>query len=167
MRSGDTHTSSASLGFWAGRAESFTRSLDVLQEIETTLSSLQLECEIIESISRFCFREAHRIQENPDKQELDPNRETRTKLLTAQNRVKQHHSDLIARRDAARADPRFNAYDGVVGAFSRTINAVAELHNNLNALRWAIGEHDAELSKVVKRCATVEALTAYLNTKRA
>ena len=51
------------------------------------------------------------------------------------------------RRDHAEQDQDVKEEDGLVDEFTRTISVLSDLHNKLNDLRWAVGEHDADLEK--------------------
>jgi hypothetical protein len=81
----------------------------------------------------------------------------------AQTSVRGLYMTLIDKRRAAREDLRLTEEDGIELAYDEAIAASADLHNNLNALRWAIAEHDADFSPVSKTFNNVEELLGDLD----
>ena len=65
----------------------------------------------------------------------------------SESALSQFHGLLIAKRESARKAPELNGdhRDAVVTEYTGAISDIADLHNLMADLRWAIGEHDADL----------------------
>lgn len=94
--------------------------------------------------------------------QIDKNGELLRTFDAAQAEVYRVYKLLIDKRKAAREDTRLTEEDGIEFAYDEAIAAAADLHNNVNALRWAIAEHDAELSSVSKTYDNMEEMLADL-----
>lgn len=70
-------------------------------------------------------------------------------LEKAQASVNELYNVLIKKREYGRDDEMLSD-DGIEDAYTEVIAVASDLHNNLNDLRWAINEHDADLSKTSK-----------------
>lgn len=154
------------LGLLAAQAEmvsAMPRSLDLLRNIETTLSSLEAIRDFYDALSNYCDRETIRITKRPPKEQLDANSKIGESLRKAQVSLEEFHSRLNRCLGSALADPELREEDGVSEAYSASIETVVMLHNKLNTLRWTIGEHDADVAKTTGRFRNVEELIAHLN----
>lgn len=79
----------------------------------------------------------------------------------ARDSVGEAHAVLVAKHHSAVSDPNLLEEDGIVDAYASLIDDVAEFHNHLNALSWAIGEHNADFDKPTGRAYTdVDAMFA-------
>lgn len=58
------------------------------------------------------------------------------------------HALLSKKCEAARTAPELKPEDGVVEAYCEVMATTAHLHDMVNELCWAIGEHDADLDEV-------------------
>jgi hypothetical protein len=123
------------------------RSLALLRDIETTIQALCYERTRFEGPAKFAHLAAEGIRGAKRVRQLDPEGEAEAKLLKAQNIMRDLYNKLVEKREYARHDDRLTEEDGVVDEFTRTISVVADLHNGLNELRWAVGEFDADLAK--------------------
>lgn len=144
-----------------------SRSLSLIKTIEQVIDSLCLQQKMFQALSSVAHEASIQIGAAAGEKPIDPKRSIEKIFLGAQQATKDLHELLIRKRESAEGDPRLTKDDGVVEEFTRTIAIVAELHNNLNTLRWAIAEHDADRSKVVGRFNTAKELTKFLNTKHA
>jgi hypothetical protein len=124
------------------------RSLELLRDIESTIEALQYDQRLCEPLCTLATTCSDRLRTSERVKELDPTGKIEATMLRAQGAAKALYDELIRRRQAARADHRVKDEDGLVDEFSRTISCVADLHNAINALRWALGEHDADLSPI-------------------
>lgn len=73
-------------------------------------------------------------------QRIDPEGKLAEMLESAQKQMAAAHQFLQEKRQAALAA-------GIIESesYAKIIDAASELHNALNTMRWAIGEHDADL----------------------
>jgi hypothetical protein len=77
------------------------------------------------------------------------------------------HELLMRKRGAAIDAPELKGghQDAVVDEYSAALTAIAELHNLIVDLRWAVGEHDADLEKPAgKTFSDPDELKAYLTS---
>lgn len=125
------------------------RSLHLLRDIETTIQALCYDRTRFEGVAKFAHAVAEAFRNGRIKRDkpFDPEGKAEESLLRAQEAARKLYDRLIERRDAARQDERLADEDGVVDEFTRTIVVMADLHNGLNELRWAIGEYDADIAK--------------------
>lgn len=141
------------------------RSLNLLRDIESTIEALQYDqrlCEPLYTIAAACNDQ---LRARQGVRELDPTGEIEATMLRAQGAAKALYDELIRRRQAALTDHRVRDEDGLVDEFTRTIACVADLHNAINALRWALGEHDADLSPVSRTAVeSVDELLSHLES---
>lgn len=169
--SNNARRSAERLSNWAKHVErvgaEFPRGLSLLRDIENTLANLRLSQSAVELLSSVIKEETQRIVSNPPKAAIDKDGKLGAVLLGTQTQLKEHHRLLKSRCNAARADASLRPDDGVVEEYCRFITSVAELHNDLNTLRWAMAEHDAEYSKPLGSFDTTEKLFAFLNGKGA
>ena len=157
----------ALLETWAKQAESFSealpRDLALLEDIESVLSAVQFLQDAFLSLSRYYGREAQRLVEVPGRQKWDLDGSRRKRLLRTQTLLKEFRANWVRCRESAREDKSLREEDGVADAYDRLIQVTTDLHNTINALRWANGEHDADLAKAIARFGDLEKLTAHLN----
>ena len=77
------------------------------------------------------------------------------------------HQLLIDKRDVARRAPELKGdhKTAVVDEFTAAIASVADLHNSMIDLRWAFGEHDADLEQPLgPAISSAEDVKAYLES---
>jgi hypothetical protein len=123
------------------------RSVQLLRAIETTIQALCHERTKFEGAAKFVHQFADAVKgAKRGKKELDPKGVVEKNLLDAQSAVNKLYQELVEKRQSARDDHRLTDEDGVAEEYTRTIAVVADLHNGLNDLRWAIGEYDADVA---------------------
>lgn len=144
----------------ASHAYESLRSLEVLRAIEDTISALTYDRKFYKEFSGVAEEFAKNVKGGKPSKILDVNGDLEATLARAQQAAKDHHDSLITRRRLAEENPEVNDEDGLVEEFTRTISVLADLHNKINELRWAVGEHDADLenpgSKNLKNAAEIE-----------
>ena len=123
-----------------------TRSLRLLKDIEETISSLCYDQRYYGALTSITKETAENIRKAPLNKLLDQDGSIEEKLLRGQNAAHNLYNKLIEKRKSAISDPQLTDEDGVVDEFTRTIEIVADMHNSINELRWALGEHEADLS---------------------
>lgn len=79
---------------------------------------------------------------------IDQDNTIAEKIENTQSKTKYLYDLLIKIRDSGRNCSWISDDDGIDDSCNEAIAAAAELHNNLNDLRWHIMEHDADYSKV-------------------
>jgi hypothetical protein len=159
------------LSHWARRIESLSeelpRTLSLLRDIENTLKNLERERGVVEYLSSIFKDETDKLNALRGKNMLDKDGELQKMLLKGQEKLREHHLNLKSGCDSAKSDSRLRVEDGIVDEYCRYMGAVGDLHNDINALRWALAEHDAECSKIVGNFANTEDLAKFLNRKQA
>ena len=75
---------------------------------------------------------------------IDPDGLIAKTMEEAQNGVDELYQLLIVKRQHGRNDHQLTDDDGIEDAYTEAIAQAADLHNNLNTLRWAISEHDID-----------------------
>lgn len=141
------------------------RSRTLLRNIEQTLDALRISQRAVEMASSTIADEIERIRASSDRKKLDKDGSIAKSLLETQQSLKAYHQDLKERRDSAKADISLRQDDGIVEEYCHFINAVAELHNDINTFRWTIAEHDADNAKRLGRFDSSEKLFAFLDGK--
>lgn len=123
-----------------------TRSLKLLKDIEQTISSLCYDQRYYGALTSITKDAATNIRKAPQVKPLDPDGGIQEKLLLGQESAHKLYTQLIEKRKSALSDPQLTDEDGVAEEFTRTIEVVAKMHNAIDELRLALGEHDADLS---------------------
>lgn len=136
------------------------RSIGLLRDIENTMSHLNRLKEQLRSDSGNVNELIEAVENIEDV--IDQDDSVSVQLEQAQNRINDLYNELVIRRLAGRNDNRLIKEDGIEDAYTEAIEAVADLHNQLNALRWAINEHDADISPVSKSFSDPEELIKFL-----
>ncbi len=156
----------AALNLCARRVEllvSVPRDLSVLRSIENVLDELQAAREFAELVSSVIKEATDEVKALKSRHQLDKDGSTSEKLFSAQKSLQVYCDLLKMRRESARMDPQLREEDGVFDEFCKSIAAIAELHNNINASRLAIGMHDVKYSKVIGEFDSIEKLKAFLD----
>jgi len=140
------------------------RSVQLLRAIETTIRALCYERTKFEAAAKFVHQFAEAVKAaKRGKTELDPKGVVEKNLLDAQSAVHKLYDELIEKRQSARDDHRLTEEDGVAEEYTTAIAVVADLHNGLNELRWAIGEYDADVApRGARRALTVDEMEGFL-----
>lgn len=121
------------------------RGLALLQTVDPTLAVLNTDRRRVEQMNRAAGIFVEQIKDAPGPIASD------TDLIELFDKVRDYlgnaHQLLEARRHEALNMPSRRKHDGVAEAYALLIGATAELHNRLNELSWAIGEHNADFEK--------------------
>lgn len=136
------------------------RRLELLRAIDGTIAWLDHITSQIQADATFAEKLTEEVMNLAG--QIDEEGELLETFDKAQTSVGGLYSTLIGKRRSAQEDPRLIEDDGIEFAYDEVIAAVADLHNNLNTLRWAIAEHDADLSPVSKPYNNVEKLLGEL-----
>lgn len=141
------------------------RNLELLRKIEVTIDGLCYDQTFFGGIAQFARKLEEYLRAATLIKPIDEDGKGEESLLRAQAETKKYYDALIRRRESARRDPAVTEEDGLVDAFTSTIAVVAELHNAVNDLRWAVGEHDANFSPRAQDCIATspEALAKHLD----
>lgn len=141
------------------------RTLELLHAIEATIDALCYDQTRFGAIAAFTRKVEETLRTCPRDKPLDPDGHVEAVLLSGQEATKKYYDRLISAREIARREPIINDEDGLVDAFTVTIAVVAELHNAVNDVRWALGEYDADLSPRARDCTatTPEELAQHLD----
>lgn len=123
------------------------RDLDLLEAIDETIAALDLIKEQMVYHTNTVNGEIDRIKSygkviDEDGSIIQSLEETRDSLGTV-------HAKFVRKCEAAKLAEELNEDDGVVEAYHDMLSATADLHNAINALCWAIGEHDADFDEVL------------------
>jgi hypothetical protein len=118
------------------------RDLELLRDIQATLDHLDVEQERARQQNLAAELFIQLVRDAP--RAIDPEGEIVELFDGARDCVGEYHAHLVACRQSAIDDPALHEDDGIVEAYSALIDMIADLHNNLNSLSWAIGEHDAD-----------------------
>lgn len=143
------------------RSES-VRNLKFLRDIDGAITWLRRLTSKIQADATFAENLSKEIRFLTN--QIDKNGELLRTFEAAQTEVHGVYKALIAKRQSARNDPRLTEEDGIEFFYDEAIAAAADLHNNLNILKWAIAEHDADLSPVSKTYDNMEELLADLES---
>ena len=138
------------------------RSLDLLRDIDATISSLNRLTAQLNSDLKFSENAIHSI--NDMDTVIDQDNNISSQLEKAQSSINSLYDVLISQRESGRNDDRLTDDDGIEDAYNEAIVAAADLHNSLNTLRWAIGEHDADMSPVSKSHSNMDDLIKELSS---
>ena len=138
------------------------RSLDLLRDIDATISSLNRLTAQLNSDLKFSENAINSIDSLDAI--IDQDNNISSQLEKAQSSINSLYDVLISKREAGRNDDRLTDDDGIEDAYNEAIAAAADLHNSLNTLRWAIGEHDADMSPVSKSHSNMDDLIKELSS---
>jgi hypothetical protein len=139
--------------------------MTLLRTIERVIDTLCLQQRMLQTCSTVARDAIQRITASNDAKPIDPRGSVEKTLLEAQRNTRKLHEVLRRKRESANADPRLTDDDGVAAEFTTTIAVVAELHNNLNSLRWAVAEHDADRAKTIREFDSMEDMVAFMKTR--
>ena len=121
------------------------RPIILLRKIEETIDAVLAKTEEMKLVCHVISDEIGRLTNEPTT--IDPTGEIVRMLETARDRMPEIYAHFTGKWDAAKADKNLHDDDGVVYAYCELMETTANLHNALNDLCWAVGEHDADLDK--------------------
>ncbi len=123
------------------------RSLQLLRAIDNTILWVNRLAAQLHSDANFAEKLTAVLKDIDG--EIDRDGLISEQLEKAQASVNELYNVLIKKREYGRDDEMLSD-DGIEDAYTEVIAVASDLHNNLNDLRWAINEHDADLSKTSK-----------------
>lgn len=128
-------------------SESTTKNIRLLKAIEQTVDWLVWLQNRAKADANFAEKAADHFKNCERLKSVDVDGTLCTLLEEVENDLQRLHNLLIAKRDFARRAPELNGEHrtAVVDEYTAAISAIAALHNLMATLRWAIGEHDADL----------------------
>lgn len=126
------------------------RSLSVLRAIEDTITSVNRLTAQLNADAKYAEIFTDCINKLTSNSEIDPENIIIANLEKTQAFVNEIYNELVLRRESGRNDVRLHEDDGIEHVYTEAISAAADLHNNLNELRWHIMEHDADVSQSSK-----------------
>lgn len=141
------------------------RSLTLLRAIDMTIDALVWTEDQAESTTTFVEKVSAAIKICKRTNKIDPGNVVTSAVVTAEESSVALYNVLLDKRThATAAELDGDNKDAVVEAYNRAIPAVADLHNAFADLRWAIGEHDADLEEPTgKPLSTPEEIAEYLD----
>ena len=130
-------------------SESTTKNIRLLKAIEQTVDWLVWLQNRAKADAQFAEKAAGHFKTCERLKPVDADRTLYTLLEEVEGDLQKLHQLLIDKRNAASRAPELNGDHRtvVVDEYTAAISAIAELHNLMTDLRWAIGEHDADLEK--------------------
>ena len=146
--------------------EASQKSLTLLRAIDLTIDALVWIEDQAGPTVVFIEKAVANIKVCDRKCKLDPKDVATSAALTSEETSVALYNLLIQKRKFAIAARELDGDDkaAVVEAYNRAIAAVADLHNAFADLRWAIGEHDADLEEPTgKPLSTAKEIAEYLD----
>lgn len=123
------------------------RDLNLLNLIDKTVDALCESKAEMDYHADTISREVARVKLLPHV--IDADGSVVEMLEKARDAMGNIHGALRKKCDSARHSLQLRPDDGVVEAYCAIIDSAAALHNAINDLCWAIGEHDADFDTVV------------------
>ncbi|MBI5752023.1 MAG: hypothetical protein HZA59_07750 [Hydrogenophilales bacterium] len=126
-----------------------TKSLSLLKDIETTVFWLSLIQRHADTNCGFATKVVDAIKVCERANPIDPEGMLGDTIEGVENGLNDLYHALIAKREAARRAAELDGPDKelIVDEYTTAIEAVADLHNAMHDLRWAVMEHDADLDE--------------------
>ncbi len=146
--------------------ETSQRSLTLLRAIDMTIDSLVWLESQAKTTVHFTGKAIASIKVCSRTNKIDPTEVVSSSIITAEESSVSLYNLLLSKKNFAIAAQELDGDDkeSVVEAYAHAIAAVADLHNSLVDLRWAIGEHDADLDKPSgKLLSTSKEIAEYLD----
>ena len=122
------------------------RDLDILKRIDKKIDSLRDDEAVMRLHADTITRHIPLIKSLP--LVLDQDGSLVTMFERTRDVLAEMHAMMRKKCDAARSAPELKPDDGVVEAYCEAMGTTARLHDLVNDLCWAIGEHDADLDEV-------------------
>lgn len=126
-----------------------TKSLDVLKAIETTVFWLSFIQDKASVDFRLATKATEAIKACDYAELIDAEGKLSGLIETTEIVLNDLYNTLISKRAAARKTAALDGEDKelIVDEYTSAIATVADLHNAMTDLRWAVMEHDADLEK--------------------
>lgn len=125
-----------------------SRDLATLNALDNAVDVLTKRADVLRLHAQMLHKEIVIIKN--DCEVVDPTYELADQLEKIRDRVGDMHGALKSNFERAKDLPQVQSNDALLEAYKEILNAAALLHNTLNELVWAIGEHDADFDKVAE-----------------
>lgn len=125
-----------------------SRDLVLLKKIDETIDALSLEASNLIGLCSFAEKATEHIRATTPHEVIDADGGIEKLLNAGQDALSEYRELLQAKRQSGANDKRLRPDDGIVAAYDESIEAVTNLHNSLDELRWAVMVHDADISPV-------------------
>lgn len=148
-------------------SESTTKNIRLLKAIEQTVDWLVWLQNRAKADAQFAEKAADHFKTCERLKPVDVDRTLCILLEEVEGDLQKLHQLLLDKRNAARKAPELKGEHktAVVDEYAAAISSIAELHNLMTNLRWAIGEYDADLEKPTgPNISSSNELEAYLKT---
>ena len=146
--------------------EASQKSLTLLRAIDLTINALVwMEAQAKPALS-FLEKEIIALKACQRTSKIDSAGVVCSAATTAEESLTDLYNLLLKKRKAATDASELDGDDkeAIVDAYNHAIAAVADLHNSFSDLRWAIGEHNANLEEPTgKPLSTPEEIAVYLD----
>lgn len=128
-------------------SESATKNLRLLSAIEQTISWLSWMQSRAKADAIFAATEADKLKMAPRIKIIDADGTLCALFEELEGNLQRLHSCLLKKKKNALDAPELNGdhKDAIVEEYANAISAIGDLHNEIIELRWAVGEHDADL----------------------
>lgn len=146
--------------------ESSQRSLTYLRAVNMTIDALVWTEKQAGSTTAFIEKVTNSIKSCDRTRKIDPDNLVTSAVLTSEETSISLYNILVVKRGYALAATELDGEnkEAIVEAYNNATAAVADLHNAFADLRWAIGEHDADLEEPSgKPLSTPEEVAEYLD----
>ena len=123
------------------------RDLATLKGVEGTIDKLNEYRGVLRLHTAIIRREIGLLQNYPEV--IDESGELIVRLEKVRTTVGLIHDELRSQCCTAETEPSLKCDEDLVLAYKEVIEAAAALHNAINDLCWAIGEHDADFDETL------------------
>ena len=139
-------------------------SLPLIQAVDLTIDSLIKTQKMLRPFVRMAASEAENISTCENGEAIDTDGAMAKQLLNIEENLIETCDTFKFKIEAAKSDRRLKDYNesDVVSEYNRTIDTMIALHDATRNLRWAIMEHDADLSGQTGEFDNVESLMGHL-----
>ncbi len=151
-----------------GFSQTAGASLDLLRAVEMTVDALRKEQTLLSAFIK-TGRNLQECVQNLLHSEVIDHDDSTAQLLEQVEKKAQDVYDLYTRKmQSAIDDKKLNGdhKEDVVSEYKQTLELLAEFHNLLSELRWAIMEHDADVAEEAGTYSNIEDLSAHLKRLR-
>jgi len=137
--------------------------LELIKAVEDTVDALSKEQIVFTDLFISACEQVERIHACTNDGALDPEGSINELLINAETALQAIYHNYKYRLLAANACPHLGDHkDDVVNEYTTTLELISDLHETTEEMRWAIKEHDADLSKPTGKFDNAEDLIAHL-----
>jgi hypothetical protein len=128
-------------------SETANKSISLLRAIDQTVDWLKLLQDRATADSSFAAKMVGVAKNCERVKPFDADGTLCSQLLDAEQSLERLHELLVSKRLAGESavDLEGEHKDTIVDAYTEAIASISDVHNSIATLRWAIGEHDADL----------------------